>query len=468
MKGPKTVYTCTECDYQSPKWLGKCPSCGAWNSFTEETYAEKRTAPGASAVTADKAEPFRDMAVPEYMRSSTGIEEFDRVLGGGLVVGSAILVAGEPGIGKSTLLMQLCGKMGDGHTIMYVSGEESRAQLKMRATRLGVDPEKLFVQNEVFLDSILKEYERISPEILIIDSIQTLYSSTAASAPGSVTQVRECTSALIARIKADGASLIIVGHVNKEGGIAGPKVLEHMVDAVISFEGDRSSSNRIVRAVKNRFGSTNEIGVFEMTGHGLECVSNPSEMLLEGRPEGVSGSCAACILEGTRPIIAEIQALVTPTVFPSPRRTADGIDYNRMCLLLAVIEKRLGLRFSTCDVYMNVVGGMRIDDPAADSAIVLALISSLKDVPVPHDLIAMGEIGLAGELRSVASAEQRINEASRLGFSTIALPKKQIKGKKAGSSELVGMNGIYDAVALLAKSQKKKEKSTERQDVTNE
>ena len=460
MKTPKTVYTCTECDAQSPKWLGKCPNCGAWNSFVEETYVDKKAAEAEpqGRRTGDRAEPFRDMKIPEYMRVKTGLSELDRVLGGGLVAGSAILVAGEPGIGKSTLLMQICGRLGDEKKILYVSGEESRAQLKLRADRLSVDPEALFVQNEVSLDAILEEYERISPDILIIDSIQTLNSSAVASAAGSVTQVRECASALISRVKSDGASLIVVGHVNKEGGIAGPKVLEHTVDAVISFEGDRGSSRRIIRAVKNRYGSTNEIGVFEMTAEGLVPVDNPSAMLLEGRPAGISGSCAACIFEGTRPLIAEIQALVTPTVYPSPRRTADGIDYNRMCLLLAVIEKRLGLKFSNHDVFLNVVGGMKLDDPAADAAIVLSLISSIKDIPVPDDLIAMGEIGLAGEFRSVAAAPQRVLEAARLGFSKIALPKRQVGGRiDARGCELVGLSGIYDALTLLSKARNKTE-----------
>ena len=462
MKAPKTVFSCTECGYQSPKWLGKCPNCGSWNSFEEETYRERAdaaSAPGGKS-TGDRAESFRGMEIPEYMRIGTGISEFDRVLGGGLVVGSAVLVAGEPGIGKSTLLMQLCGRLGDRQKILYVSGEESRAQLKLRAKRLSVAPENLFVQNEISLEAILSEYSRVAPDVLIIDSIQTLNSSAVGSAPGSVTQVRECASALISRIKTDGSSLIIVGHVNKEGGIAGPKVLEHMVDAVISFEGDRGASHRVVRAVKNRYGSTNEIGVFDMTGEGLVSVDNPSAMLLEGRPEGVSGSCAACILEGTRPIIAEVQALVTPTVYPSPRRGADGIDYNRMVLLIAVIEKRLGLRFSSHDVFLNVVGGMKIDDTAADAAIVLALISSLKDIPVPDDLLAMGEVGLAGEFRSVPSVSQRVGEAARLGFRKIALPKRQTEGKSGvqnvGGCELRGMAGIYDAVAYLVSTQKGK------------
>jgi len=463
MKAPKTVYTCTECDFQSPKWLGRCPSCGAWNSFEEETYTDTKVSPTSlmGNASGEKAVKFHGLEIPEYMRCPTGISELDRVLGGGLVVGSAILLAGEPGIGKSTLLMQLCGHLGDESKIMYVSGEESKSQLKLRANRLGVDPSQMYVHSEVLLENILKEYESVKPDIIIIDSIQTLVTQSASSGAGSVTQVRECTNRLITRIKTDGVSLIIVGHVNKEGGIAGPKVLEHMVDAVLSFEGERSQTHRIVRAIKNRFGSTNEIGVFDMTGEGLIPVDNPSAMLLEGRPEGISGSCAVCILEGTRPIIAEVQALVTPTSYPSPRRTADGIDYNRMCLILAVIEKRLGLRFSTCDVFMNVVGGMKIDDPAADAAIILALISSMKDIPVPHELIAMGEIGLAGEFRAVASAQQRVSEAKRLGFTQIAVPLSQMKRDSKKNvplpEDVIGMRGIYDALRILAQTQKSEE-----------
>ena len=463
MKAPKTVYTCTECDFQSPKWLGRCPSCGAWNSFEEETYTDTKVSPTSlmGNASGEKAVKFHGLEIPEYMRCPTGISELDRVLGGGLVVGSAILLAGEPGIGKSTLLMQLCGHLGDESKIMYVSGEESKSQLKLRANRLGVDPSQMYVHSEVLLENILKEYESVKPDIIIIDSIQTLVTQSASSGAGSVTQVRECANKLITRIKTDGVSLIIVGHVNKEGGIAGPKVLEHMVDAVLSFEGERSQTHRIVRAIKNRFGSTNEIGVFDMTGEGLIPVDNPSAMLLEGRPEGISGSCAVCILEGTRPIIAEVQALVTPTSYPSPRRTADGIDYNRMCLILAVIEKRLGLRFSTCDVFMNVVGGMKIDDPAADAAIILALISSMKDIPVPHELIAMGEIGLAGEFRAVASAQQRVSEAKRLGFTQIAVPLSQMKRDSKKNvplpEDVIGMRGIYDALRILAQTQKSEE-----------
>ena len=401
----------------------------------------------------EHAVKFGEFELPNYLRHSTGIAEFDRVLGGGLVEGSVILLAGEPGIGKSTLLMQLCGQIGDSCKVLYVSGEESKGQLKMRADRLGVNAEYLYVLTETNIDDILAEYDKIKPDIMIVDSIQTMYSDASSSTSGSVTQVRECSAMLINRAKNDGASVIIVGHVNKEGGIAGPKVLEHMVDAVISFEGDRRQPHRIVRAIKNRFGSTNEIGVFEMCETGLEEVANPSAMLLEGRPTGVSGSCAVCIMEGSRPLIAEIQALVTPTVFPSPRRTSNGIDYNRMCLLLAVLEKRLGLRFSQCDVYLNVIGGLRLDEPAIDAAACLAMISSIRDIPVPDDVIAFGELGLSGEFRSVASIEQRVNEAFRLGFTKIALPKRSIPRNseelKSGGVELITLSGIYDALLLL-------------------
>ncbi|MBO7403357.1 MAG: DNA repair protein RadA, partial [Clostridia bacterium] len=419
----KTVYVCSECDYQSAKWLGRCPQCNAWNSFTEETYSTPAKSAGSGsharlAVHGERehAVRFGDFAMPEYIRHSTGIGELDRVLGGGLVEGSVVLLAGEPGIGKSTLLMQLCGQIGDSCKVLYVSGEESKGQLKMRADRLGVSAEYLYILTETSIEDILAEYDKIKPDLMIVDSIQTVVAEEIASAGGSVTQVRECASLLINRAKADGASVVIVGHVNKEGGIAGPEVLEHMVDAVLTFEGDRRTPHRIVRATKNRFGSTNEIGVFEMEESGLTEVANPSAMLLEGRPTGVSGSCAVCIMEGSRPLIAEIQALVTPTVFPAPRRTANGIDYNRMCLLLAVLEKRLGLKFSACDVYLNVIGGLRLDEPAADAAACFAMISSLRDIPVPDDMIAFGELGLSGEFRSVVSVEQRVNEAFRLGF----------------------------------------------------
>ena len=457
MKAPKTVYVCTECDHQSPRWLGQCPSCGAWNSMTEETYKSpvEKSPTGTRKTTGQKAQTFSQMKKVDCIRMSTGIGEFDRVLGGGLVLGSAVLLAGEPGIGKSTLLMQLCGKCSDEYSLLYISGEESGGQLRLRAERLGVDSSDVMVLTETDMDSILEEYDRLSPDVVIVDSIQTMVSSQAQSSAGSITQVRECATAFINRAKEDGAAVIIVGHVNKEGGIAGPKVLEHMVDAVLHFEGDRSQCHRIIRAVKNRYGSTNEIGVFEMTDVGLEEVENPSAMLLLGRPVGVSGSSAVCLLEGTRPIIAEIQALVTKTVYPAPKRMADGIDYNRMCLLLAVLEKRLGLRFSQCDVYLNVVGGIRVDEPAADAAIALALISSIKDSPVPAGLLVCGEVGLSGEIRAVSASEQRAKEAQRIGFTHVAFPKRSLAHKPINLEGVttIPVAGVYDLLNLLPRDE---------------
>lgn len=453
MKSPKTVYVCAECDHQTPRWMGQCPQCGAWNSLVEETYQPlpKASAAAVKTVKREHAVRFADLDDSDCTRMKTGIGELDRVLGGGLVMGSAVLLAGEPGIGKSTLLMQLCGKADENFKILYVSGEESKGQLKLRAKRLGCDASSVLVLTENVLESVISEYERIMPDVMIVDSIQTLVSSDFDSSAGSISQVRECSARIINRAKADGAAVILVGHVNKEGGIAGPKVLEHTVDAVLSFEGDRSQSHRIVRAVKNRYGSTNEIGVFEMTDTGLEEVENPSAMLLAGRPQGVSGSCAVCVMEGTRPIIAEIQALVTPSAYPSPKRMADGIDYNRMCLLLAVLEKRLGLRFSSCDVYLNVVGGLRIDEPAADAAIALALCSTIKDIPVPPNLIIAGEIGLSGEVRAVSCAEQRAKEAARIGFTEIALPKRTVSKREVqvDGAKIIPVSGIYDFLLLL-------------------
>ena len=449
MKAPKRVFVCSECDYQSPKWLGKCPECGSWNTFTEETFAAAPSS-GQTAATFDKAVKFREMTGSVNERIKTGIGELDRVLGGGLVVGSVVLLAGEPGIGKSTLLMQFCGSIPEERRVMYVSGEESKGQLKIRADRLGVSPENLYVMTETSVEAVVSEYENVKPDVLIIDSIQTMNSERSSSVAGSIAQVRECASVIMTRAKRDGVSVILVGHVNKEGGIAGPKVLEHMVDAVLYFEGERTQSHRIIRAIKNRYGSTNEIGVFDMTDEGLSEVANPSEMLLAGRPDGVSGSCAVCVLEGTRPIVAEIQALVVPSVYPSPKRTADGLDYNRMCLLLAVLEKRLGMKLSGCDVYLNVVGGLRIDEPAVDAAVAMAIMSSMKDVPVPKDLIVMGEIGLSGELRAVSYPGQRAKEAYRLGFTKIAVPKRgDISKIDVSGAKIIPMGSIYNELLLL-------------------
>ena len=448
----KTVYVCTECDYQSPKWLGCCPSCKQWNTFVEETYekpVEVKMKRSSIISDSEEAVRFDEMEMPKYIRASTGISELDRVLGGGIVNGSVILLAGEPGIGKSTLLMQICAKIPS--KILYVSGEESKGQLKLRSERLGITDTDTYVMTETNVDTIIEQTDKIKPDVMIIDSIQTMFDPSSASIPGSVNQVKECAVKFIAKAKSQGISIILVGHVNKEGVIAGPKVLEHMVDAVLYFEGERMQSYRIIRAIKNRYGSTNEIGVFEMTDVGLCEVPNPSEMLLSGRPEGVSGSCAVCIMEGTRPIIAEIQALATPTSFQQPRRTANGLDYNRVCLIIAILEKRLGLKFSSCDIYLNVVGGLKLDDPSVDLAVALALISSIKDIPVPANVLAMGELGLAGECRSITDIQKRVSESYRLGFDVIAIPQKTDKSrlKIPKGVSLIDIRSVYDALSLF-------------------
>ena len=389
------------------------------------------------------------MEMPKYIRVKTGTSELDRVLGGGIVKGSVVLLAGEPGIGKSTLLMQICSQLSE--RVLYVSGEESKGQLKLRGERLEINGEGVYFLTETNVDSVLSHAEKLKPEIVIIDSIQTMFDPNCTSIPGSINQVKECAVKLIAKAKSQGISIILVGHVNKEGIVAGPKILEHMVDAVLYFEGERIQSYRIIRAIKNRFGSTNEIGVFEMSDKGLVEVPNPSEMLLSGRPVGVSGSCAVCVMEGSRPIIAEVQALVTPTTFPAPRRTSNGVDYNRLCLLLAVLEKRLGLKFSQCDIYLNVVSGLRLDEPSVDLAVALALISSMKDIPIPQNVIAMGEIGLAGEVRTITNLQKRINESYRLGFDTIAIPEKSMdeKIKIPSGVSLIPIEAVYDALSLF-------------------
>lgn len=448
----KKVYVCESCDYQSPKWMGQCPSCKKWNTFVEETYQPANMAKNQrTSVISDMSEPvlFGEMEMPKYIRVKTGTSELDRVLGGGIVKGSVVLLAGEPGIGKSTLLMQICSQLSE--RVLYVSGEESKGQLKLRGERLEINGEGVYFLTETNVDSVLNHAEKLKPEIVIIDSIQTMFDPNCTSIPGSINQVKECAVKLIAKAKSQGISIILVGHVNKEGIVAGPKILEHMVDAVLYFEGERIQSYRIIRAIKNRFGSTNEIGVFEMSDKGLVEVPNPSEMLLSGRPVGVSGSCAVCVMEGSRPIIAEVQALVTPTTFPAPRRTSNGVDYNRLCLLLAVLEKRLGLKFSQCDIYLNVVSGLRLDEPSVDLAVALALISSMKDIPIPQNVIAMGEIGLAGEVRTITNLQKRINESYRLGFDTIAIPEKSMdeKIKIPSGVSLIPIEAVYDALSLF-------------------
>ncbi len=461
MKGLKTVYICSECQYESPKWLGKCPKCNAWNSFVEdvEQVSPTSSAPKRTSVIhsgESHAEPFSELEAPTYIRSSTGLSELDRVLGGGLVAGSAVLISGEPGIGKSTLLLQICDTLGRDRKVLYVSGEESSGQIKLRAERLSVSGNNLYILTETNIESILNEAKKIKPDVIIADSVQTMYSDIISSSPGSVSNVKEVALAFIGKAKTEGISVILVGHVNKEGGIAGPKVLEHMVDAVLNFEGDKRQSYRIIRAQKNRFGSTNEIGVFEMTDKGLRQVANPSEMLLSDRPTDISGNCAVCTMEGSRPIVAEIQALVTQTVFPAPRRTSNGIDYNRTCLILAVLEKRLGLKFSGSDVYLNVIGGLEIDEPASDLGIAITLISSLTDKKVPDSLIAIGEIGLAGEIRGVSNTEQRVKEAARLGFTDALLPLHNAQNcPSVPGITLHPVKNIYDILKFLKNEDKR-------------
>ena len=448
-----TQFICSECGYTSAKWLGKCPSCGQWNTMEEHTAVEEdKKSMGKRLLSFGDDEPVLLNASDneEYLRSDTGCGELNRVLGGGLVDGSAVLLCGEPGIGKSTLLLQISSTVGEGRPVLYVSGEESRGQIKLRANRLSANYDNLYVLTEANVEKILTHIDKIKPAVVIIDSIQTMYLDRINSAPGSVSQVREGAMCFINKAKSEGVSMILVGHVNKEGAIAGPKVLEHMVDAVLYFEGERRQSVRVIRAAKNRFGSTNEIGVFEMTDKGLCEVPNPSEMLLSGRPVGVSGNCTVCMVEGSRPLLAEIQALVTTTYFPSPKRTSSGYDTNRACLIIAVLEKRLGLRFSSFDAYINVIGGLRIDEPAADLALALALISSIKDIPVPDDIAVMGELGLSGELRAVSGAVMRVKECARLGFRRVMVPALNSEElKEIKDIEIIKVKSVFDAIRIF-------------------
>ncbi len=453
-KAKSSGFFCQSCGYESSKWLGQCPACKEWNTFVEEPTAPAKAAKGTSprrTPIGGNREPQRLNAIKleESKRTRTGMEEFDRVLGGGIVAGSLVLVGGDPGIGKSTILLQVCRNLtGEGRRVLYISGEESPEQIRMRADRMGTFSENLLILCETDLEIIQGVIERTKPEMVVIDSIQTMYHDSVSSAPGSVSQVRESTGVLMQLAKGSGVTIFIVGHVTKEGVVAGPRVLEHMVDTVLYFEGDRHASYRILRAVKNRFGSTNEIGVFEMTGGGLQEVKNPSEYMLEGRPEHASGSVVACSMEGTRPILVEVQALVCKSSLAFPRRTVDGADLNRVNLLLAVLEKRLGLRLSGCDAYINIAGGIRMREPAIDLGIVLAILSSYRDEVVSDRTIVFGEVGLSGEIRAVSMAKQRVMEAQKLGFEKVILPKASLKA--VGRVEGIEIVPVANVRALLA------------------
>lgn len=450
----KEIFVCRECGYESIKWLGKCPSCGEWNTFEQ---AAPLSAPNIKGGKPAAVSPIGEIRADEDTRYLTGISELDRVLGGGLVKGSLVLLGGDPGIGKSTLLLQVCQQLGQKKRVLYVSGEESARQIKLRASRLGVASPNLFVLSCGDLDTILATIRQEKPEVVIIDSIQTMTIASVASAAGSVTQVRECANVLLSVAKEHDISVILVGHVTKEGNLAGPRVLEHIVDAVFHFEGEQHHAYRILRAVKNRYGATNEIAVFEMRDNGLSQVENPSEMLLSERPMAVSGSCVVCVLEGSRPILAEVQALITKSGFPTPRRMATGFDYNRMSMLLAVLEKRAGYFFGSLDAYINVVGGLRLDEPACDLPIALAMVSGLRDRPIPADLLAIGEIGLGGELRSVIRLEDRIREAQRMGFKRVIIPASALEklNPRHYQIKLIGAANIMDALRALAETSPK-------------
>ncbi len=450
-KGKKTVFFCQNCGYESGKWMGQCPACREWNTFTEEVIEKKTGVKAADHASASEPVKLSSIQSGEESRISSGSPELDRVLGGGIVQGSLVLVGGDPGIGKSTLLLQVCKNLTDrGRRVLYISGEESMQQIKMRAERIGEIGEDMLLLCETSLEVIKTAIQKVNPEIVVIDSIQTMYHEDVSSAPGSVSQVRESTSVLMQIAKGMDITVFIVGHVTKEGVVAGPRVLEHMVDTVLYFEGDRHASYRILRGVKNRFGSTNEIGVFEMRESGLIEVQNPSEFMLDGKPEGASGSIVACSMEGTRPILIEIQALVCRSNMAMPRRTAVGTDYNRVNLLMAVLEKRLGLHLSSCDAYVNIAGGIRMNEPAIDLAIVLSLVSSYRDRAMDDKIIAFGEVGLSGEVRAVSMAQQRVAEAKKLGFTTVMMP--QVSVKTAGQTEgirIIGVRNLKEAVQYI-------------------
>ena len=465
MKEPKlkTVYVCSNCGETSPRWMGRCPSCGSWNTMNEDVVAEAPKSGTAAAKQAAAARPegvttltakrLSEISMTEEKsRILTGISELDRVLGGGIVLGGVVLLSGEPGVGKSTMLLQLCGAISNQHSVLYITGEESVRQVKLRAARLKVPQDNIFLAAENDVDEICGLIEKEKPDLVVIDSIQTMRCMDISSSSGTVSQVKESAARLLAVAKKQEIPMFIVGHVNKDGAIAGPKVMEHIVDTVLYFEGDKTLPYRVLRAVKNRYGSTNEIGMFDMTGRGLAQIENPSQVMLEGRPLGISGTCVACVMEGTRPVLSEVQALATKTSFPSPRRTASGFDYNRMYLLLAVLEKRAGYNFSSQDVYVNIIGGLKLDETACDLPVCIAMASSFLDLPVGEKTIAIGEVGLGGEVRSVTHLETRLREAQRVGFDTAIVPKhnlKMIDPAQFPGLKLVGVSYLREAINTI-------------------
>lgn len=455
-KAPKTVYACQTCGYQSAKWLGKCPDCNSWNSFVEEREREtpKTGTPvsrGGLKLRESKPVAFNAIPAQDEAREVTGIEEFDRVLGGGIVPGSLVLIGGEPGIGKSTLLSQVADKLSGMYgSVLYVSGEESERQIKLRGERLGIHPENLFLLSETSLDRIFDELERLQPQAIIIDSVQTVYSSKLESAPGSVSQVREVAGQLLMVAKNLTVPIFLIGHVTKEGAIAGPKALEHIVDTVLYFEGERHHNHRLLRAAKNRFGAANELGVFEMTSKGLIGVPNPSEVFLSERPIGASGSAVIAAMEGTRPMLVEIQALVASSKFGTGRRTTQGVELNRVALLVAMLEKRVGMQVSGDDIFVNLVGGIALDEPAVDLGIVAAVVSSFRNIPLDEHAIVFGELGLAGEVRATSHAQLRLREAIRMGFKRVVMPKNNLSGLEPDDRiEIIGVRSVTDALDAL-------------------
>jgi len=463
MAKERTIYVCSECGSETPNWAGKCPACGSWNTLKELKITAGRTKNRQVSSSDPEIRPKRiaDLSLAEELRFMTGIPELDRVLGGGAVNGSLNLIGGAPGIGKSTLLLQMCGAVASNSVVLYITGEESERQIRLRADRLHVSGDQLYVFAETDLDRIVSAIETVSPNIVIIDSIQTVSDNSVQSTPGSMTQIRECTMRIMRLTKEKGLTVFLIGHITKDGTIAGPKILEHMVDCVLYFEGEQDTSFRILRAVKNRYGSTNEIGVFEMEANGLRCVDNPSEMLLSGRPEHASGTCVTCVMEGTRPILAEIQALVTANPRNNASRRSNGIDYNRSAMILAVLEKRGGLPVANCDTYINVVGGLYLEEPAADLATMLSLASSYLDRPVGDDLAAIGEIGLSGELRQVSALNQRLSEIARLGFKRCMIPAGgRERAEQIPGLQLIPVKNVRQAISVvLGKGERQVEKS---------